>query len=738
MIDFVMGKRNIVLALAIMFVVVSLSGTTYSLFFKTEVTNTFNYSTGLLELEIAEDEQIVLSNAFPTIDSEGMKSKPYKLTIKNTGSLAYLFDLKMLSSTADNTIDTKYIKVMTDNEIPSTLYKNSGIIASNVILYPNEEHTFNIRLWLDYNTPNQELGKSFIAKITASGESIYKTLDNSNANIPEMESSMLPVYYDESTNKWQKTSSDNLDKNHLWYNYGEAKWANVVMIKDSKKQIYDITGHNHLPVSEAKTNNRNIILGDDYLDLKLPYKKNIISSIIRIKIDDLETDKVYIMSNDKMTYYYDTKLSKFIFKVNGATTSSLSIDLQENKWYIIGYTYDGNKVTYYLDGQAIGSTSLSENIITNSTFKIGTDQKVKQKSKITIGDIYIYDRILSELEISTNYKTSINIIYNSLVAGYNEFYPMTLYEYYSTSNNGKVINEEDIIAFYVWIPRFKYKVWNVTGNSVPSYNAYEKGIEISFEKDLTSSGTIYCQKGICYSDNLMITKVTAADNGKYYTHPAFNNGTEEITGFWVSKYEMSNNNSVIESKEGNPITKNLPLTTMYQYIKSIDKNINYHMIKNTEWGAITYLSHSNYGKCINSTCKTPMGNQTYISGTEKLDSTTNNAYGVYDMVGSAAEFVMANYADASGNISLLNPNVPNIVNSDYDLYLPNTFILGDATLEVTTNNQSWDNGLANFINPTNNWFVRGGIATVESDSMYSYRASSDLASEYISTRIIIK
>ena len=43
----------------------------------------------------------------------------------------------------------------------------------------------------------------------------------------------------------------------------------------------------------------------------------------------------------------------------------------------------------------------------------------------------------------------------------------------------------------------------------------------------------------------------------------------------------------------------------------------------------------------------------------------------------------------------------------------------------------------NFINDTNNWFVRGGIANIENDSIFSYRASTNLANEYISTRITI-
>ena len=95
MMDLLKVKKHYIMALAIMFVVVSLSGTTYSLFLKADTTEEFTYSTGNLELQFIEDEQIYIQNALPIIDSEGLETEPYTLTIKNTGTLLYQFDLKM-------------------------------------------------------------------------------------------------------------------------------------------------------------------------------------------------------------------------------------------------------------------------------------------------------------------------------------------------------------------------------------------------------------------------------------------------------------------------------------------------------------------------------------------------------------------------------------------------------------------------------------------------------------------
>lgn len=739
MIDFVIARKNIILALAILFVVVSLSGTTYSLFFQSETTEEFNYNTGNLDLQFVEDEKIKLANAFPIVDSEGVKSEPYKLTVKNTGSVAYMFDLRMLTSTDENTIDTKYIKVQVNDSFPKTLYNISGTIASSVILYPGEEITYNIKIWLDYNTPNQELGKVFEAKVVTSGESFYKTIDSSGANHPVLMDGMIPVYYVDG--KWRKADTSNMSSEYVWYNYGEQKWANVVTIKDSYRQIYDIAGGNNLKIDELKTNNGNVIIEENYFDLNFKYNNNVISNIMRIKFDSLTSDKVYIISNGNLSYYYDTVAKKFTFQVGSVMINSSIFELDENKWYILGYTYDGEKVSYYVDGVRISTSNISGNAGSLHSFKLGTDSSFKEVSSITIGDVYFYDDILSSDEILNNYKSSINVIYDSLILGYNEFTPMTLSERYLSYDIGEEILSNDILSFYVWIPRFKYKLWNVTGIGNNLDSIYNKGIDVSFENGIVSSGMIYCEKLQCYSDNLMITRVTDADNGKYYTHPAFSNVESAVKGFWVGKYEMArDNDDTVSLRHGNNTWINNSLSNFYQVIKKIDPAKNYRIIKNTEWGAIAYLSYSKYGICPLGVCQEMVANTTNVLGGNEKDSTTGNMYGVFDMNGNATEFVMGNYVMPDGSISVEGSDfgtIP-ISNNDYDAYMQNGFILGDATKEITLNDMSLDNGRAVFVSDTNNWFVRGGIGGTENANMFNYSATGDIANEHITTRIVIK
>lgn len=742
MLDFIKTKKNYIIALAVLFVFVSLSETTYSLFLKSDTTDEFNYNTGILDLQFTEDTKIMLDETLPITDTEGSKQKPYNLTIKNTGNIPYLFDLKMISDGKSTSIDYKYIKVKVNNSLPHTLYSTNNVIASKLLIYPGEEMKFKINVWLDKDTPNNELGKTFNAKVVTSGSSAYKTIDNSGANHPKLNDEMIPIYYDESAKVWRLADHSNTDTNNTWYNYSNKEWANSATIKNSNKYIYDITRNNDLEIDNVTINSGNIIIDNNYLDIKLNnYNYDTISTVTRIKFDELKNNN-YIISNGNISYYYDNENKKFVLKNGNNTVISNEVTIEKNTWYIIGYTYDGTNVKFYLDGNNIGTSNITGRISSGNSFKLGTNNVASEISKITIGDLLIYYRILKDNEFSSNYKTSMNIIEDGLITGYTEFTPMTLKEYYMSSNNGTIIRNNDINAYYVWIPRYKYMVWNVLGEeNTDSYDAYHKGIKIEFEKGTTTSGIISCKNNECFGDNLGITKISSADNGKYYTHPAFTTNTKELTGFWVSKYEISrDDNGSIQSIPNNTAWTNDYLSNYYQAVLKMSEDVNYRIIKNTEWGAIAYLTHSNYGLCQNDKCNEIGTNQTYTSGNNQSDSTTGNIYGVYDMAGSAIEYTMSNYADSNNDLNLNNALFKDVAisNDDYNLYTKDSFILGDATKEISITGGIWYGNTSNTINDTNNWIIRGGNTTESYKGIFAYSATNDITSEYISTRIVSK
>ena len=280
---------------------------------------------------------------------------------------------------------------------------------------------------------------------------------------------------------------------------------------------------------------------------------------------------------------------------------------------------------------------------------------------------------------------------------------------YQNAKSGEEILDNDILAFYVWIPRYKYKVWNkdkVIGTD--SYNAQTTGIDVIFEKDKAKTGNITCTDysfAIPSGNKNSPNEVCSGTNGDYYTHPAFTFGDNELRGFWIGKFELSSETPTVDKGGGNSSTltaRILPnvnswrkntvsnFSTVIQNMQNTNniyglptsKSVaDSHMIKNMEWGAVAYLTNSSYGRCSGKGCDEVTNNDcnTYITGIgadtvsasnslttcttdankyngEKgvLASTTGNVYGVYDMSGGAHDYVMGNMSSTSDSYTFNN------------------------------------------------------------------------------------
>jgi len=238
---------------------------------------------------------------------------------------------------------------------------------------------------------------------------------------------------------------------------------------------------------------------------------------------------------------------------------------------------------------------------------------------------------------------------------------------YNNGNTGSVISQDDILGYYVWIPRYKYKLWNSNDDIIDSYDAYKKGIDIVFESGVNSSGTVKCVDGKCLSKN-----------GEYLTHPAF---SDNVRGFWISKYEISDNNKFVpnvEALKNNSLDNYMSIISELSESYGISDTVDSHIVSNLEWGATLYLSHSKYGVCKDNRCENIGINKSYISETNKNDVTTRNVYGVYDMAGASAEYVVG-------------------VNG-----------IGTAMEEVRiSENETWYNG--SFVITNKEYIIRGGV-----------------------------
>lgn len=338
---------------------------------------------------------------------------------------------------------------------------------------------------------------------------------------------------------------------------------------------------------------------------------------------------------------------------------------------------------------------------------------------------------------------------------------------YMNASEGTTINEDDILAYYVWIPRYRYVLFNTGFETI---SPREIQIEFQSTSDEVSLGT---------------------QNDDYLTHPAFwwdldddgqRESNEEISGFWVGKFETSGtlSNPTIKPNMNaangiliyNSFLMNKKFETSAYLTEAGTTEVDSHMMKNMEWGAVAYLSHSKYGKngeiLINnnkSFITGRRGNYTYNdfvvtdgnitinkeAGTGVQASTTGNVYGVYDMSGSAYEYVMAMQLNASGTLFYNNSgfNDTNIAaytditdgiyySKYYDLYEFGTSNsdysrskLGDATGETL----GWYMDYKIFINSSGGFFFRGGhYGDGQYGGIFSFYSNAGSANAYYGTR----
>ena len=258
------------------------------------------------------------------------------------------------------------------------------------------------------------------------------------------------------------------------------------------------------------------------------------------------------------------------------------------------------------------------------------------------------------------------------------------------------------------------------------------------------------------------------NNGEYMTHPAFI--SMGVNGFWVGKFETGYKGatSVSSAKvNGNDISKVIIKPNVYSWRNIIvynaflnsynyQRSLNSHMMKNTEWGAVAYLSHSKYGLGYelninnNSSYKTgysalPSTNQQTYPGTSGDGATYNSAYntdigyfastsgnisGVYDMSGGAWEYMSSYITGKPGSSGFSTTTISNYDSKYFDVYNASSElttyqyrILGDATGEMGPFKQyldgdnnsryhsSWYGDNSYFVDSSYPWFARGGRYT---------------------------
>ena len=308
-------------------------------------------------------------------------------------------------------------------------------------------------------------------------------------------------------------------------------------------------------------------------------------------------------------------------------------------------------------------------------------------------------------------------------------------------------NVETENGYFVYIPRYAYKI--TSGYHQSLTNAGTMAVVFLNEDNTLKTTTDSEGNTVSASDLIHANEVNSAEEGvglnattKYIIHPAFeafDTADKKVDGLWVAKYEMSmegttdggttwnnietSNSSIgdvsiktdttkrMVSKPGVSSWRSIQVTNIFDNCYNMNRTLDSHMMKNTEWGAVAYLTVSKYGKGATSEVEqnksgsymTGYGSDSTLS--TGAASTTGNMYGIFDMSGGAYEYVAGYLEDEcmvkdTGSRYSYNANLveaeskykdvysTGTTNSFTDSYTANNSKVGDGLWEVISNTGS--------------------------------------------------
>ena len=303
-----------------------------------------------------------------------------------------------------------------------------------------------------------------------------------------------------------------------------------------------------------------------------------------------------------------------------------------------------DQIDKYIENELDGSNADDD---TDSEYN---SEKGVNKPKLTEGMIPVKYNAASEKWVITNENDEEWYDYNN-----KQWANVMLSDgKYKTSNSGEYtidgtteVEIVDLGSMFVWIPRYAYKITS-------GYHSSTTGtIEIEFLKGTTNQND--ANVNIVEYNEETTTNYTKFPDG-YVVHPAFTNNVEvggwdkEINGIWVAKFEAGypmeesiDSTAKTSSNMYYPVFKGQRYSYNYTNIGNLYKlgremsqsgnpyeitsNSNSHMIKNSEWGAVAYLTQSKYGK----------NTEIYPNNVSFGNSVNNiNDKGVYGITGYSA------------------------------------------------------------------------------------------------------
>ncbi len=368
------------------------------------------------------------------------------------------------------------------------------------------------------------------------------------------------------------------------------------------------------------------------------------------------------------------------------------------------------------------------------------------------------------------------------------------------SGDKEILDEEKAYSMLVWIPRYAYQITS---------GYHQSGTEINPSDGTTGAGNINIvfidtenknKEGTTTYSESYPKYATGSGMEDYVVHPAFNYGGTKLSGFWVGKYETSNTDCTTDKSTGeyDGIDKTVTIKANVTSWRSItisniftvctdmnnssnayglstdDNIVDPHMMKNSEWGAVAYLSQNAiYGKgsevWINPNSNYITGQaggsvsapeatsaNAYNTSNGQQASTTGNITGIYDMSGGTWEYIASyvnnsyvnNYESTLASTPSKYKDVYSVGSSDsyefnYAVATPDKGHYGDTIWETSGNTgspwtHSWYSDYSSFPNINSLFFIRGGVYAYGSPAgVFTFNCTNGYSNGDVTFRVVL-
>lgn len=201
-----MNKKQLQILGIVLIVIICIIGVSYAYWRLTlSQTGVNEIASSCFDITLSnEQNDINLQKAYPISDKEGMNLTPYTFTITNhcDAFAEYQINLEVLEGT---TLNSEYIKAVLNSENPKILSEKEQVEKTlenattsyklkTGYLEANESKTYELRLWMDYDTPATEdaMNKLFQSKITITASYVPEIPQNTLMKGPDFEIAFTP------------------------------------------------------------------------------------------------------------------------------------------------------------------------------------------------------------------------------------------------------------------------------------------------------------------------------------------------------------------------------------------------------------------------------------------------------------------------------------------------------------------------------------------------------------------